>query len=352
MKVLALTRYGRLGASSRLRTWQYLPALHSQGIDLEISPLFSDDYLIRLYAHQSKHWPQIIASYLNRLFVLLQAGKADMLWIEKELLPNLPAWFEQALCRLGIRYVVDYDDAIFHNYDRSTSPIKKLFSDKIDRVMRGSALVICGNAYLAGRASSVGVSCVEIVPTVVDLKRYEVMNPPKHENIVIGWIGSPSTVKYLEIVAPALRILASEYPIQLRIVGAKIDLHGLDVDCSLWTEDSEVEQIQDFDIGIMPLDDSPWEKGKCGYKLIQYMACSKPVIASPVGVNCEIVKCGENGYLAYGVDDWLQGFRELLISNNSRQMMGTQGRLLVEQKYCLQVTAPRLAQIIRNVVIA
>ena len=352
MKVLALTRYSHLGASSRVRFFQYGPCLGGLGIDVHIAPLLRDNYLVRLYAKQPIHWLELLGDYLRQVVRIFSAGKFDLLWIEKELFPNLPAWFEQGLNRMGIRYVVDYDDAIFHNYDLSRNPLKRLFAKKIDKVMQGAALVVCGNAYLAERARQAGARRIEIVPTVVDLERYAVGDQRQSGRIVIGWVGSPTTVKYLAVVAPALQKIAAEFPVQLRVIGAQFDLPGLDVDCRLWTEESEVREIQNFDIGIMPLLDSPWERGKCGYKLIQYLACGVPGIASPVGVNKEIIANGVNGYLATSSDDWLSAFRLLCADAQLRRAMGGRGRHIVEERYCLQVTGPLLAKLFQEVAAA
>ena len=349
MKILALTRYGRLGASSRMRIYQYVPQLQALGIDVQVSPLLRDAYLKRLYSQHAPRWFEVFGDSLIRAAYLLRSKKFDLLWIEKELFPSLPAWFEQALNALGIRYIVDYDDAIFHNYDLSRHPIERLLARKIDKVMRSASLVVCGNAYLAERARSAGARHVEIIPTVIDLERYGVNHPVARKKIVVGWIGLPSTVKYLELAAPALKALSAECPVQLRVIGADFASPGLNVDCRPWSEESEVGEIQDFDIGIMPLIDSPWERGKCGYKLIQYMACGKPVIASPVGANQEIVEHGVNGYLAKDSDGWLAALLALCMDASLRQRMGAQGRAAVEQKYCLQVTAPRLAKLFHEV---
>ena len=345
MKVLALPRYGRMGASSRMRIYQYMPKLLTMGIDVEVSPLLSDNYLERLYAKKSTNWFEVFRDYLMRVIGLFRARKFDLLWIEKELFPNLPAWFEQILSALDIPYVVDYDDAIFHNYDLNSHPLRKPLIDKIDKVMRNAALVICGNTYLAERAHSAGASFVETIPTVIDLERYVVLPPAPSERIVVGWVGSPSTVKYLDLVAPALKALAAEFPLQLRVIGAQFAWPGLDVDCRPWAEDSEVIAIQDFDIGIMPLLDTPWERGKCGYKLIQYMACGKPVVASPVGVNKDIVQHGGNGFLASNELEWIEFLSVLLQNCVLRNQMGLIGRVQVEEKYCIQRTAPYITQL-------
>lgn len=345
LRVLALTRYGRMGASSRMRIYQYVPFLQTLDIDVQVMPLLRDDYLKRLYQKQPTNWIALFVDYLKQVVRLLGARKFDLVWIEKELFPNFPAWFERALSGLGICYVVDYDDAIFHNYDLSQQPLKRMLSKKIDNVMRSAELVVCGNNYLAERARSAGAHQVEIVPTVIDLDRYEVTDLPIREKIVVGWVGSPATAKYLDLIAPALVTLATKFSFQLRVIGASFTWDGLDVDCHPWSEESESREIQDFDIGVMPLADSPWEQGKCGYKLIQYMACGKPVVASPVGVNREIVRHGVNGYIASTVDEWASAGGALFSNLQSRIEMGQQGRKAVEEKYCLQVTAPRLARL-------
>ena len=349
MRVLALTRYARMGASSRMRTYQYVPMLSALGIQVTVSPLLSDRYLECLYVQRRANWYEVLRNYLTRALWLLRARKFDLLWIEKELFPNLPAWFEQALHIMEIRYVVDYDDAIFHNYDLEPHSVKRFLAGKIDTVMRESTMVICGNRYLAERARAAGAYRVEIIPTVIDLERYGVKSPKSRECIVVGWIGSPSTVKYLQVVAPVLGVLTAEFSLQLRVVGAQFSHAGLDVECRPWSDESEVDEIQDFDIGIMPLIDSPWERGKCGYKLIQYMACGIPVVASPVGANREIVGHGINGYLASSFDEWACALRTLILSSETRQIMGAQGRANVEKAYCLQVTAPRMARLFHDI---
>lgn len=347
LKILALTRYSRRGASSRLRFEQFVPELLNFGIDVEISVLLRDEYLDRLYAGKGKSSGQVLSDYYQRLIVLMSARRYDLLWIEKELFPELPYWFEWLLVKCGVRYIVDYDDAVFHNYDLSANTWRRLLSNKIDCVMRNSSLVVCGNAYLAERAKNSGANKVEIIPTVIDLNRYSVFLKHPSDPLVIGWIGTAATVKYLDIVIPALRLLSKEFPIQLRVIGASFEASGLSVDCRPWSEKDEVQQIQEFDVGIMPLLDSPWERGKCGYKLIQYMACGVPVVASPTGVNAEIVEHDGTGYLAVETIAWLDSLRSLAANSNLRRKFGLRGRALVEERYCLQVAAPRLASLLK-----
>lgn len=349
MRVLLLSRYARLGASSRLRSYQYLPLLRAEGIEVEASPLLRDNYIRRLYAGGGVNWLEVVADYAYRMRQLLAAGGFDLLWIEKELFPSLPASAERLLGAVGVPYVVDYDDAVFHVYEQSTNPLKRFLRRKIDVVMRAAALVVCGNAYLARHATAAGARRVEVVPTAIDLDRYAVVERAAREGVVVGWIGTPNTVKYLDIVLPALRELAARRRVQLRVIGAELSVPGLDVECRPWSEDTEVRNLADLDIGIMPLTDTPVERGKCGYKLIQYMGCGLPVVASPVGVNRDIVAEGVSGYLAATPERWRCVLSDLCADADKRRRMGVAGRARVEQRYCTSVTGPVLAQLFREV---
>ncbi len=350
MKVLLLSRYGRLGASSRVRLFQYLPFLESKGWHVTVCPLFSDSYLQALYSDQPRGL-QVIAGYWRRLKALARAGRYDLVWIEKEVFPFMPALAERLLVKVGVPYIVDYDDALFHRYDRHRRWfIRLILGRKIDSVMKHSALVIAGNEYLAERARTVGARCVEVVPTVVDLMRYKTVQSGSNHPLVVGWIGSPSTSHYLAIIAPVIRSLSKKFDVRFVAVGASKESVGdLPVEVGLWSEETEVLSIQGFDVGIMPLVDDPWERGKCGYKLIQYMACGFPVVASPVGVNKQIVEHGGNGYLVKGLHEWEKAIRRLLGDKKLRRRMGLKGRERVEAWYSLEVQAPRLEELMRGV---
>jgi glycosyltransferase involved in cell wall biosynthesis len=351
MKVLLLTRYSRSGASSRLRYYQYLPFLNAQGVDVDVYPLFGEKYLKRLNAGQPQNPASILSAYLHRIYRLISCRAYDLLWIEYEALPWLPDWVERILGRCVIPYIVDYDDAIFHRYDQHSSQwVRSLLGHKIDAVMRNARLVIAGNAYLYEKAVQSGAKWVEWLPTVVNSTRYRLKSSGNNPVFTIGWIGSPTTVAYLEPVYAALVRLNQRSGIRLVLVGGHPkDISGaFPVECRSWSEETEVEQILDFDVGIMPIPDDPWAYGKCGYKLIQYMACGLPVVASRVGANIRIVKEGVNGYLASTDNHWEQALRALQENPELRQAMGSQGRRDVEAHYSLQVAAPRLANLIRN----
>lgn len=349
MKILYFTKYTRKGASSRLRSYQYFPYLEKEGIEVRVSPLFNDSYLKSLYNGKST----IIAAitgYLKRLAALFTIFSYNKIVIEKELFPYMPAWTERLLALFGIKYIVDYDDAIFHNYDKNPNGIIRFFlKHKIDVVMRHSKCVMAGNSYLAERAQKAGAKCMEMLPTVIDLARYEHKDVKiKEKPFVIGWIGSPSTFKYLLPIAPVLKEL-SKLGAQIHIIGAKGDL-GFEHDLYFipWEEKSEVQNIAAFDVGIMPLEDNLWEKGKCAYKLIQYMACGLPVVASPVGMNTEIVKPVENGYLATTNEAWKEALMFYKNNPSKRKEHGAVGHTFVKNNYTITSQMKKLINIFND----
>lgn len=351
MRVLLLSRYGSLGSSSRLRHYQFLPFLKAQGISVDVAPLLSDRYLTTLYGEGRRSPGAILAAYATRIPRLLTARRYDLLWIEKEVLPWLPPVLERLLLAMAPPYVVDFDDAWFHQYDQHRLGIvRRLLGDKLDRLMRGAALVTVGNPYLEARAHAAGASSVLILPTVVDPARYPTTAPMDgRSRTTIGWIGSPSTSPYLDLLRGPLETLDARGVADVALIGAAPDaLAGLPVRRLTWTEDSEAANILGFDIGVMPLADTPWERGKCGYKLIQYMACARPVVASPVGVNRSIVEHGVNGFLAETPEEWLQALDRLCADPALRRRMGAAGRAKVERLYSVEQVGPLLADGLRR----
>ena len=349
-KVLALTKYGRLGASSRMRFLQYMPWLKQAGMEVTVEPLLSDELLHARYQRGAYGWGALAGAYASRLRLLRQRSNFDVVWIEKESLPWLPLTLERALLR-GVPYVLDYDDAVFHQYDQHPQAlVRQLYGRRLDGLMKGAALVVCGNNYLAQRARDAGANWVTVVPTVVDLDRYHVKTilPVINELPRIVWIGSPSTTRYLNLLSEPLRILCEEEPFVLRVIGGDlVDMVGVQIEAITWSENTEVEDIRACDIGIMPLVNSSWEQGKCGYKLIQYMACGLPVVASCVGVNSDIVIDGENGFLVNTSTEWINALKRLLADKLLRSRLGSNGRHLVEDIYCIQQAGPKVTVLLQ-----
>lgn len=349
MKILLLSRYGQLGASSRVRCYQYLERLRSEGFEIDAKEMFNDQYLRDLYAGRPKRWDRAASAYARRAWELAWAGRYDLIWLEKEALPWLPAWAERALSAAGIPYLVDYDDAIFHYYDlHPRGWVRGLLGRKIDTVMARARIVIAGNEYLADRARSAGAARVEILPSVVDLDHYRTSPPPSGKPLTVGWIGSPTAARYLAPLRETLTAFCGKTGARLLLIGAgNFRLDMIPGESRSWAEEREAADIASFDIGIMPLLGDRWDEGKCGYKLIQYMAAARPVIASPVGVNKTIVDAS-CGLLARTPEQWLNALLTLAADAGLRRKMGEAGRRKVEKFYCVQVTAPKLAQFLRE----
>jgi glycosyltransferase involved in cell wall biosynthesis len=315
------------------------------------APFFDDHYVHNLYSGSRTSIQTVLWAYLKRLSVLARSPSFDLVWVEKELFPWMPAWFEALFRTLKIPYVVDYDDAIFHRYDRHGSfLVRVLLGRKIDSVMYQANMVIAGNDYLAERATKAGAENVQYLPSVVDVSQYTVQESGSNSIFRIGWIGAPVTASYLDLIRDAIELLSQESKVHLVLIGAgKIQpFPNVSMEVLPWSEDIERRLSQKFDVGIMPLVDGPFERGKCGYKLIQYMASSLPVVASPVGVNQQIVEPQVNGYLANSSTEWLVALRKLRDSVEKRKMMGQAGRQKAEQMYNLQVTAPRLLNLLSS----
>jgi glycosyltransferase involved in cell wall biosynthesis len=344
-----------MGASSRLRMLQYLPVLGQLGIAVDHHPLLSDAYVKELFAGRSYASRTLAARhYLRRIRELWRRNTGDLDWVEGEFLPFLPRGFEKAVMRGRRPFIAEYDDALFHRYDLSSSAVvRSILGNKIDAVMRDAACVIAGNGYLAEHAEQAGAARVEVVPTVVDAARYTPTVHRERERLVIGWIGSPVTQHYLYALHKPLREICTRHNALLKLIGARPNiaehLPGVPLECVPWTEQDEAVLLSGLDVGIMPLLDGPWERGKCGYKLVQYMASGLPVLASPIGVNSDLVKPDVNGFLPVSSDDWIEALSLLLNSVDVRQRLGMAGRSRVETELCIQVQAPRLAEIMRGV---
>lgn len=351
MKILYFTKYTNLGASSRLRSFQFFPLLEASGFRVEVSPLFNDNYLKALYNKKKIKNLIIIFCYIRRFFHLFKVRNYDLIVIEKELFPYFPAFVEIIFNRLNIKYIVDYDDAIFHKYDLSTNPYLKILSDKIDKVMANSRYVFAGNSYLAERAKKAGSKNIAILPTVININKYKIIDNKDKSKFILGWIGSPSTYIYIKELFPVFYELKKKYShFYVNIIGAKQEPLKKDefINFIPWSENEEVLEINKFDIGIMPLHNTPWELGKCSYKLIQYMGCYKPIIGSSVGMNKEVIQNNFNGFLV-GENDWFSQIEFCINNQENIEKMGINGRHLIENKYNVNVNVNEIIKIFNKI---
>lgn len=332
VKVLILSRYDTLGASSRVRIYQFLPFLRDN-FEFVISPFFSNEIIEDLYNGKSRNYFALFCRYIKRTYALLGASSYDVIWVEKEVYPYLPGFMDTLFLPVNKKIILDYDDAIFHNYDSINNLLFKfILTNKLKNIISRATEVCVGNLYLQEFVYKWNQK-VSLLFSVVDEKRYLSVKNKTHHAFTIGWIGSPSTSKYLNEIIPYLEILNNTYNIRLITIGAMANINAsFEVVQYTWTLESEVELINLFDVGIMPLNDNFWERGKCGFKLIQYMACSIPVIASPVGINSEIVS-PDVGFLASSEKEWVDAFSQLISNDVLCKQMGSNARQRVEKYF-------------------
>lgn len=333
MKVLFLPKHEYMGASSRYRTLQYIPFLKEKNIDYDISPLFSDEYLKYKYENGKENKLITIKRILKRIkTILIDAPKYDVLVIEKELIPYFPPLLEYYLKFRKISYIVDYDDAVWHNYDKHRIFLVRAFLKyKIKTVMDNATTIIGGSEYIIDYAKHSKCQNIVKIPTVIDIEKYKCNKTYNEENLfILGWIGSPSSSQYILEINDMLKNFTTKYNAIVHLVGFDKKLaNKLDFKYKIipWSEKSEVEEICKFNVGIMPLSDTPFERGKCGFKLIQYMGCNKTVIASSVGENNHIIKDNKTGFLVRNNNEW---FNTLVKLYNSKKLCIEMGNLAYE----------------------
>ena len=364
--VQAYSLYGPRAASHRVRLLQFQSGLAARGIELQIHSLLDAGYVPQERHGMGISKRALLAAFAQRLSHLRQT-RSDLAIVYAELLPLLPAWLEQR--SLKIPTILDLDDA-FHLKYRSgrLGLLQPLFGSKIDRLMAGAAAITAGNQHLANYARRFNPR-VTLLPSVVDTEHYqaratvtrEAHSPAQCTTAVegnsaepgapftVGWIGSPSTAPYLRALVEPLQQLARERPVRLLVVGGSApSIAGVQVIEQPWSLADEVQQIHRFDVGVMPLPDTAWTRGKCAFKLIQCLACGVPVVASPVGANLEVVTpaCG---LLAGSASEWLAAFRKLAAKPLLRAQLGAAGRRWVEERYSLRSALPVMEGVIRQV---
>jgi glycosyltransferase involved in cell wall biosynthesis len=348
-RVLILPRHTTTAASCRQRFLQFLPYLAGHGVECTIAPFFDDTYTTSLLTAERKKWWRFGRSILGRVAALVTARRYDLVVVHSELIPFIPTGLERLLANLAVPYVLDFDDAFFHQYDQHRLGIvRSVLAGKIGSLMKGAAVNVAGSSYLAQYARQFSRDVV-VIPTVVDLDRYPRVAPAtKAGPFRVGWIGSPSTTEHLQTIAPELRDFCARTGAELVAIGARrFDADGLNIRWVDWAEATEVEELSKAHVGIMPLPSTPWAEGKCAFKLIQTMACWRPAVASPVGANRQVVEDGVSGLLA-GPGEWAHALDALYRDESMRNRLGVAGRLRVESDYSLKAWAPMLYDVWRR----
>lgn len=339
----------------RYRIEQWEPLLRKHGVEITYAPFESEELHSLIYKPGNmRRKLSLVAESTSRRYATMKSVKDfDAVYVFREAALLGPPFFERWIYRSGVPMVFDFDDAVFVSYRSPTNGYLSYlkFASKTKSICRMSAHVMAGNPYLAEYARQVNPN-VTIVPTTIDTDKYPVVEKGNETGIpIIGWTGSFSTVQHLDTLRSALQRLAKETKFRLRVIGTpSYKLDGVDVEAMQWRAATEVEDLEAIDIGIMPLPDDNWSKGKCGLKALQFMALGIPTVCSPVGVNKDIIQDGENGFLAGSEDEWNDKLGRLLHSAELRRQLGHAGRRTVEEKYSANVQAPRVFELLRSVV--
>ncbi len=338
-------------ASQRFRFEQYLNLLSIKGFNIKIKHLLNQNDLFILYNSKKKisKLLLVVKASIIRLYQLRTVLGCTYLFIHRELLPVGPPVFEWIFAKvLKKKIIYDFDDAIWLTDKTNESRLERMirWRSKVGLICKWSYKVSCGNAYLADYARQFN-SNVLINPTTIDTDN--VHNPHLYnkqdlrvkssiDTIVIGWTGSHTTLKYLEELYPALKEIESKFPeIVFLVIADRPPVMSLkNILFKAWSAETEVEDLMLADIGIMPLPDDEWSKGKCGFKALQYMALEIPALVSPVGVNTEIVIDGNEGFHCKTSDDWIRNIGQLIANETLRKEMGKRGRQKVINNYSVR----------------
>ncbi|MEO9257142.1 MAG: glycosyltransferase [Crocinitomicaceae bacterium] len=326
--------------SQRYRFEQYLSFFEANGFSCELSNIISekDDKIFYNSGNLLKKAGIVWKGILIRLKDVRRANEFDLIFIHREALMLGSTYFEKRFNKSKAKVIFDFDDAIWMlDTSAGNSKWKFLKSDaKTGKNIAYSDAVIAGNSFLANYALTFNKN-VHIIPTTVDTEIFKLKNvKEKSTSICIGWSGSPTTIKHFEHLLGVLKKIKEKYgdKIHFSVMGdgnysnPELGIQGIP-----WQSEKEVEEISRFDIGIMPLPNDAWSKGKCGLKGLTYMSLEVPTIMSAVGVNSEIIQDGENGFLASSEEEWIEKLSLLIESEELRQKIGKAGRKTVVESY-------------------
>lgn len=355
MKLLLLPKYSPTGPSSRYRTYLYIPYIKSKYL-LTIAPLFNDEYYAKRFTLNDKFYLilLLIKHVLARLtFLFINIHRYDALFIEKELFPYFPYFLEKIILNRIKYYILDYDDAIFHNYDSGNRIKTFILKNKIKKLIKNANYVITGSPYLTNYCLNYNINVIEI-PTSLNISKYYVTDfKLKSNGFVISWIGSKTTSKYIIDIVPYLYSVQQKYPdIVYKFIGFDKELEYKIVKLNYilieWNNETEVEELSISHVGIMPLDYSNFSKGKCGFKLVQYMACGLPFIATPLEANLKIDLNKQNLFAKDSLD-WFFCIEEIYINYEQVFLnVGKNNRTLAEQYYSDQINKNKILEILNK----
>ena len=356
MNVLILLPYlPQTAPGQRFRIEQWARVLERSGVHVRLMS-FESKWLHAVRFAKGRHVEKacaVLSCMLQQLARIATLRREwDVVFLFRELLPVGPPLLEALLVRKGMPVVYDFDDAIFlpnvSEANRRLGWLKQ--PQKASAICRMSTHVTVGNRYLQAYALRYTPQ-VSVVPTTIDTEWYTMKDGvAMRGRPILGWSGSLTTGQHLRTILPALQRLRWRYDFRLKVIGGELEaVPGLEIECQPWRNETEVADLQSFDIGMMPLPDDPWSHGKCGLKALQYMAVGVPTVASPIGVNAEIIQDGTNGFLATTEQEWVEKLSRLLSDEPLRTTFAVEGRKTVEERYSAAVHAPRLLSILERI---
>ncbi|MBV6645162.1 MAG: glycosyltransferase family 4 protein [Cyclobacteriaceae bacterium] len=355
MKILFLVLHRKdRSPGQRFRHEQYLAFLEENGFDITYSNML-DAKQDKIFYGSGNTFAKVkigISAIWKRLKDVFQASRYDGIFIYRDAF-FFGTFFEWFFKLSKAKLIFDFDDSIWlHDKNPNQSFFQKLKNPaKTGRIISYCNLVIAGNEYLANYAAGHN-SNVRIVPTTIDLSEYSKIQVDKNlEEVCIGWSGSFSTIKHFETVIPALEEIRAKYQSQVyfKVIGDGEYTHKeLSITGLPWKKETEINELSELDIGLMPLPDDEWSQGKCGLKGLQYMALEIPTIMSPVGVNTEIIQDGQNGFLARTKEEWVEKISLLIESAEHRRKLGQAGRKTVEEKYSVEANKQKYLDLFRE----
>ncbi|MFT5858098.1 MAG: glycosyltransferase involved in cell wall biosynthesis [Flavobacteriaceae bacterium] len=340
--------------SQRFRFEQYMNYFSELGFDVEFHPFLNDKTWSTLYVQGSffKKSFGMIGSFWRRFLLLFRLRKATKIIIHREASMIGPALFEWTIAKiLRKKYIYDFDDAIWlPNFSESNAKFHRLKAyAKVKRIIKWAETVNAGNEYLKNYALRFN-SNVAVFPTTIDLKNvHNKTTNHSAEPVIIGWTGTHTTMHYLDFLIPILKELETEYNFIFRVISneePKYDLKSLEF--LKWNKSSEIEDLAKFSMGVMPLTDTIWAKGKCGFKGLQYMALEIPSIMSPIGVNKSIIDHGVNGFLCADSTEWKATIKQLLHDAELRKIIGKAGKKTIKERYSVEANESIYAKILTH----
>lgn len=355
-RVLFLTRYPEEGASSRYRVFQYLPHLRALGMEAEVQSFMDTPmYHMSLAPGRTgaKIWATVRAT-VQRLWALRNWRRYDALYLQRELLPFGPPLIEAALRKRGAVLFFDYDDALFikkaSRHNRLATALRS--ADKTRDLFRLVHCVVAGNDWLREAAIEAGAARAVTLEVAEDTARIPMHRAHTNDApITIGWLGSPSTVKYLRFIEPVLQGIARRYPdLRWEIMGGQdFTMEGVDWQLSDWSLEGELQALARFDIGLMPLPAEDWAKGKSGGKARTYMAAGVVPVVSAIGYNRELIRHGETGFLCETEEDWDRHLTRAIEDAALRQRIASAARAEVEHRFRPSMIAGTMARLLKDV---